>query len=359
MRLGLVVYGGLDATSGGFRYDRRLVAGLRERGHEVAVAALPWDGYGRNLLDNVDSEIRTDLRALDVDVLLQDELCHPSLAWHNRRLEGTPVVSVVHHLRSSEPHPAPRNVVYRTVERLYLRTVDAFVYNTDATRATVEELVGPTEGVLAPPAGDHFDPDPSRDRIRERAREPGPLRVAFVGSVVPRKGLHTLVRGLAEHVDAGWTLTVVGDPTVDEQYARQVRTLVDDLEVGAAVEFAGRLPDEELAARLRRSHVLAVPSTYEGFGMVYLEGMGFGLPAIATSAGGASEVVTDGTTGFLVPPEDPGAVGEAVDALATDRDLLAEMGVAARNRFEAHPSWNDVVDRVERFLETVRATASR
>lgn len=357
MRLGLVVYGELDATSGGFRYDRRLVAGLRERGHEVTVLALSWDSYGRNLLDNVDPGVRADLRALEVDVLLQDELCHPSLVWHNRRLGETPVVSVVHHLRSSEPRAL--EAVYRAVERQYLRTVDAFVYNTGATRATVEELVGPTDGVVAPPAGDHFDPEPSRERIRERAREPGPLRVAFVGSVVPRKGLDVLVRGLAGHADAGWTLTVVGDPTVDEAYARRVRKLVDALEVGDAVEFAGRLPDGELAARLRESQVLAVPSTYEGFGMVYLEGMGFGLPAIATAAGGASEVVTDGTTGFLVPPDDPGAVGEAVDALASDRDRLAEMGVVARERFEAHPSWSDVVDRVEQFLETVRATASR
>jgi glycosyltransferase involved in cell wall biosynthesis len=356
MRLGLVVYEGLDATSGGFRYDRRLVAGLRDRGHEVTVVALSRDGYGRNLLDNVDRGIRARLGDLDVDVLLQDELCHPSLAWHNRRLSGTPVVSIVHHLRSSEPRPIPERAVYRAVERRYLRTVDAFVYNTDVTRTTVERLVGPTEGVVAPPAGDHFDPDLSRERIDERAHQPGPLRVAFVGSIVPRKGLHTLVRGLADHAEAGWTLTVVGDPTVDERYARRVRALVAALEVGDAVEFAGRVPDGELAGRLRRSHVLAVPSTYEGFGMVYLEGMGFGLPAIATAAGGASEVVTDGTTGFLVPPEEPGAVGEAVDALATDRDLLATVGVAARDRFEAHPSWTEVVDQVEQFLE---ATADR
>lgn len=352
MRFGLVVYDGLDETTGGYVYDRRLVAALRERGHPVRVVDLPRRSYGRRLLDNHDAELLERLASADVDVLLQDELCHPSLVGHNRRL-ATPVVAVVHHLRCREPWPARRRELYRAVERRYLETVDAFVYNGATTRSTVEELVGPTDGVVAPPAGDRFDPDADPDRIEARAHDPGPLRVAFVGSVVPRKGLDTLVEGLARLDPGRWSLTAVGDLTADGAYADRVSRLVGELDVAESVELAGRLPDRDLAAVLRRSHLLAVPSAYEGFGIAYLEGMSFGLPAVASSAGGANEFVTDGENGFLVPPGDPGAVAAAVRSVAGDRDLLADMGRAARATYEAHTSWEATVDDVEAFLRTL------
>jgi glycosyltransferase involved in cell wall biosynthesis len=150
--------------------------------------------------------------------------------------------------------------------------------------------------------------------------------------------------------DGAWSLTLVGDRGVDPDYAARVDGLVESLGVGDAVTVAGRLPEAELAATLRGSHVLAIPSAYEGYGIAYLEGMGYGLPAVASAAGGAREVVADGETGFLVPPDDPDAVASAVGTLADDRDRLAEMGVAARRRFEAHPTWDDAAETVEAYL---------
>ncbi|MDS0476344.1 glycosyltransferase family 4 protein [Natrinema sp. 1APR25-10V2] len=358
MRLGLVVYDGLGRTSGGYRYDRRIVAGLRDRGHEVTVVPIPRDGYGTNLLDNLSPEVAADLTALDVDVLLQDELCHPSLVRHNRRRDDdVPVVSIVHHLRCRESRSTWRNALVRAIERRYLETVDAFVYNSDPTRETVEGLVDPKPSVVAPPGGDHVDPGVTRERIRSRAREPGPLRVVFVGTLVERKGLHTLLRGLAALPADEWSLTVVGDPTVDREYVRRIDRLVSALSVERSVTFAGRLSDDALSSTLREGHLLAVPSNYEGFGIVYLEGMGFGLPALASAAGGAREVVTDGKTGRLVPPGEPRTVAEAVGSFATDRERLAEMGVAARDAYDAHPTWADAVDRVETFATGMRKIA--
>ncbi|TKX77220.1 glycosyltransferase, partial [Halorubrum sp. SD626R] len=85
----------------------------------------------------------------------------------------------------------------------------------------------------------------------------------------------------------------------------------------------------------------------------YLEGMAFGLPAVASRAGGASDVVTDGETGFLITPDDPGGVADALDALASDPDRLAEMSRAARRRYERHPDWRETTARVRRHLAAV------
>ncbi|QWC19579.1 glycosyltransferase family 4 protein [Halorubrum sp. 2020YC2] len=353
MRIGFALYGSLDERSGGFRYDRKLVEGLRRAGDAVEVVELPWRAYPRGLLDNASPALRDRLR-VDVDVMLQDELAHPSLLLANRDLPF-PVVGVVHHLRASEPRRL--SPLYRAVERRYLATLDGVACNSAATRDAVAALgVDPEATVVAPPAGDRFDPAIDDAAIGARAAslagpDPGPLRVAFVGNVAPRKGLDTLVEGVAR-AEAAVELTVVGR-AVDEGHVADVRRLVRERGLGERVRFAGRLSDADLADALRASHVLAVPSRYEGFGIVYLEGMSFGLPAVASRAGGADETVADGETGVLVDPDDPAAVARALDGFAADPERLAEMGRAARRRYERHPGWEETTARVRRLLAAV------
>ncbi|MFC6756215.1 MULTISPECIES: glycosyltransferase family 4 protein [Haloarcula] len=347
MRVGLTLYGSLDERSGGFRYDRQLVAGLRRAGDTVEVVELPWRDYGRGLLDNASRDLRRRLD-VDVDVMLQDELAHPSLVRTNRHL-SYPVVSVVHHLRASEPRPF--RSLYGAVERRYLDTVDGVVCNSTTTQSVVTDLgVDAGSTVVAPPAGDRFDPAIDPARIDTRAHE-GPLRLVFVGNIEHRKGLDTLVDGLAA-ADADAELTVVGRP-VEERYARSVRSRVHEAGLEDRVRFTGRLSDDALASTLDAGHALALPSRYEGFGIVYLEGMSFGLAALASRAGGASDVVTDGETGALVDPDDPAAVAAAIETLAGDRDRLAAMGRAARQRYESHPDWDETTARVRGLLSAV------
>jgi glycosyltransferase involved in cell wall biosynthesis len=348
MRVGLTLYGSLDEQSGGFRYDRRLVEGLRCAGDTVELVELPWREYYRGLLDNWSRDVRQRID-VDVDVMLQDELAHPSLVRANRALTY-PIVSVVHHLRASEPRRlAP---LYRVVERRYLDTVDAAVCNSHPTQSVVRGL-GVDRTVVAPPAGDRFDPAIDSGGIDRRA-EGTPLRVVFVGTISPRKGLDTLVEGLGR-TDADIALTVVGTPA-DEGHIGRVRAAVREHGLDDRVSFRGRLPDAELAGVLESSHVLAVPSRYEGFGIVYLEGMSYGLPALASRAGGASDLVTDGETGALVDPDDPAAVARELTRFATDRDRLAAMGRAARARYEVHPDWAETTARVRRLLAEVSGT---
>lgn len=356
MRVGLVVYGSLTTTTGGFLYDRRLVEHLQAAGDAVEVISLPRRSYARGLLDNLDVGLRRRLSTASVDVLVQDELCHPSLFWLNRRLEaGTPVVSVVHHLRSSEPHAALRRWLYRRVERRYLRTVDGVVATNRAAREAAERLGTDAPGVVAYPGTGRFDPDVRPADVDDRAHEPGPLRVLFVGTLVPRKGAHVLVRGLARLPEKAWRLTIIGDRTAAPAYVARLERTVDRLGLRDAVALTGAVPEKELEIHLREGHVLAVPSTYEGFGMAYLEGMGFGLVPLATAAGGASELVTDGETGLLVPPADAGAVARRLAPLLEDRDRLASLGRAATHRYEVHPTWDESMAAVRELVATVAA----
>jgi glycosyltransferase involved in cell wall biosynthesis len=218
----------------------------------------------------------------------------------------------------------------------------------------VEKLVGREKpSVLAYPGANRFDIRLGREDLAARSHEPGPLRVLFLGNAIPRKGLHTLLAALALLPRENWRLTVAGSLKVDAAYVRQIQRQIADAGLSGQVEFTGPLEEEQLAARLAESHVLAVPSSYEGFGIVYLEGMAFGLPALATTAGGAVEIITSGQDGFLVPPGDVSALAGHLRALIDDRDLLLAMNLAAQDRFAAHPTWEDAGAAVHNFLQSM------
>jgi glycosyltransferase involved in cell wall biosynthesis len=358
MRIALVIYGSLETISGGYLYDRKLVEHLRRQGEEVEVVSLPWRSYASHLADNLSAELARRLARLDVDILLQDELNHPSLFGLNRRIRQDtqghklPIAAIVHHLRCSELHPASLLPLYRWVERSYLLSLDGLIYNSQTTRQSVARLTGQqTPGVIAYPAGDQFQPQIDPAQIRTRALEPGPLRVLFVGNLIRRKGVDLLLAALSRMPPGAATLTVVGGSSSDPAYARSLRRQAAASDLSRWVTFLGPLQGAQLAAQYRMHQVLAVPSSYEGFGIAYLEGMGFGLPAVATDRGAAGEVITHGENGFRVPPGDVDALRDVLHRLAEHRETLAAMGLAARQRFLRHPTWEQTGAVIHAYLK--------
>jgi glycosyltransferase involved in cell wall biosynthesis len=363
MDIGLLIYGNLDTVSGGYLYDRKLVDYLHACGDKVYILSLPWRGYFRHLGDNFSARLLARLVGLEVDVLLQDELNHPSLFWLNSQLRGAvsyPLVSIVHHLRSSELRPTWQNALYRQVERRYLSSLDGLIFNSQTTRAAVQALgVEERPFVVAQPAGDRLDSAISEDDIRFRAvNEPaGPLRLVFLGNVIERKGLHHLLASLAHLPPYIWTLRVIGSLDFEPAYSRRVRQQAQDLGFDDRVTFLGTQDDQLLSDELRFAHLMVVPSSYEGFGIVYLEGMGFGLPAIAGNQGGAGEIITHDKNGFMVDPQNPAELADILTDLHQNRYRLARLGLSARLRYQVHPTWEDSGSAIRSFLLSLKARA--
>ena len=99
--------------------------------------------------------------------------------------------------------------------------------------------------------------------------------------------------------------------------------------------------------------MLIVPSSYEGFGIVYLEGMAFGLPAIGTTAGAAGEIIQHEKTGFLINPSDSETLATYISQLATNRNLLTDLSLNARKRYIQQPSWNKTAGQIRAFLQNM------
>jgi len=355
MHLALVIYGSLDILTGGFIYDRYLVEALRRRGHRVEVVGLPRGRYALSLADNFCRKLQARLLSGGWDLLLQDELCHPSLLRLNQRLRvrgRTPIVGIVHQVLCRQPRSRILNRAFRWAESRYLRTVDGLLFTSHATCRLAEPLIGAARPrQVAAPGGDRLGRIPSAELIDERSRSAGPLEILFVGHLSPVKGLHGLLEslgGLPRHI---WRLTVAGSLTADRAYARRIRAALAALDLMRQVHCLGLVEGAGLRELLARSHVFAMPFAHEGFGIAALEAMAFGVPVIGSTVGGAGEFVRHQVNGFLVAPGDRQAVGRHLELLYQDRNRLAAMGRAALDTFLARPTWEQSMECACRFLE--------
>jgi glycosyltransferase involved in cell wall biosynthesis len=344
MRIGLIIYGSLDTLSGGYLYDRKLVDYLRSRGDTVEIISLPWRNYVAHLTDNFQFRLPKDL-----DTLIQDELNHPSLILANRGEHPYPIISLVHHLRCSELRPDWQNALYRTVEKTYLQSVDGFIFNSKTTEGVVSNLLATRKpGMVAHPPTDRFGDPVSEDEIAERAKG-SDFRILFLGNVIHRKGLHTLLKAVSPQ-PTECRVDVIGSLSSEPHYVKQIQAYIVRNHLSGFVLLHGSLDKEPLIEILKQAHVLVVPSSYEGFGIVYLEGMCFGLPAIGTTAGAANEIIQDGVDGFLIEPEDAPALADRLRVLNEQRDVLIRMSRAARARYLRQPKWEETAGKIREFL---------
>ena len=167
-----------------------------------------------------------------------------------------------------------------------------------------------------------------------------PTFVGVVTRITPEKGIHYLVRAMAElkktpsNKSNNIKLLIVGGPYFqkDHDYMDSLKQEVADLRVADSVIFTGFLPDTRVVTSLL--DIVLVPSIIpEACPRTIIEAMAVGKPVIATPLGGSKELVTH-ETGILVPPENAEAIASAIAELAADREQLAEMGKASRQRAE-------------------------
>lgn len=148
---------------------------------------------------------------------------------------------------------------------------------------------------------------------------------ASLGRLQYEKGFDLLVQAMAQ-LQGEARLLLGGPGPLAEALAQQVK----ELGLEETVDLVGFVSD--VPAFLSRSGLFVLASRSEGLGLVLVEAMAAGRPVVATRVGGISEVVVDGETGLLVPPEVPSALAEAIRRLLADRDLAARMGEAGRRR---------------------------
>jgi glycosyltransferase involved in cell wall biosynthesis len=244
---------------------------------------------------------------------------------------GTPIKIMS---RRSLSHYRQRRPLLARIESKLHRHMDAVIGN---SRAVVEELAAEDlprgklkliyNGVETESAR------PEREEARQTLGiEPSALVGVIVANLIAYKGHEDAIEGLARvapQLPSGWRLLCAGR---DEGLRAKLEALANARGVGANIQFMGERDD---VPRLLAAADFAVLSSWEeGFSNVILEAMSAELPMVVTRVGGNPEAVLHERTGFVVPPRDPSALGEAVLRLARDPGLRERFGRAGRARVE-------------------------
>lgn len=346
MRVAKVVIGDINALTGGYLYEKKLVEYLRTRGVEADVVSLPNLPYA--LLPLCNLWLGYHLRGRNYDVVIEDEMAHSAVWLYNlwsRHVGKHRVVAIVHMFRSIACEGEWQEPFIRLMEKAMLRSSDLVVANSGHTREQAQRMGVRPDAVTVVYPG--FDTNLVRPRP---SRESDEVRLLFVGNLDPRKGLETLVDAflLLDRPNVG--LDVVGDEAFYPRYARRVRRKASQGKLESRIRFHGRVGREAVAEFYSQADVFVLPASYEPFGIVFAEAMSFGLPVIAANAGGVPELVEHGRNGLLVPPGDVDALAGAIDTLVSDVQLRHQLGERSYERSRQLNTWEDCFQAIHGHL---------
>ena len=344
-RFAFAVPGDLATPTGGYAYDRRMIAELGELGWRIDLLDLgegfPWPGQATR------ETARTRLLAIPAGrTIVVDGLALGVLPEAAAQLsDHHPLLALVHHPLALEAGLSIEQAdALRASERAALAAVQGVVVTSAATARLVAADYGvPAERITVARPGS--DPAPLAQGSQD-----GIVRLLSVGAVVPRKGFAVLIAALATLPDLNWQLTIAGDRTRDRDAAAQLDADIARHALENRVTVLGAVSPPRLAALYAEADMFVLASHFEGYGMAYAEAVAHGLPVIGTNAGAIPETVP-ADAGLLVAPGDIPALAHALRRVIGDAALRRQLASAARAAAPQFPTWRQSAEIFARALE--------
>lgn len=358
MRIAFITVGDTRRLTGGYLYHARLIDGLRRRSDTVDELSPSGAELGQQLAASADWGEQWDIDRYDVvvvDALARGLVARHADSWRARK----PLVVLVHQLPGEAQEltalpgrpddGAAERAVERELEAPLLRADWLIAVSGHGRRLLLERGVSPTRISVV---------SPGFDRLAAPAFTPPragrPLRVLCVAQWIERKGILDLVLAWTSLNPRDAVLELIGETDADRAYAAQVYTAI--AAAPPTIVARGTISDDELRNAYLAADVFALPTRFEGYGMVFAEALAFGLPVVACSTGPLPELLGS-EAALLTPPGDTAALAAALGRLLADEPLRSSMASAARRRALELPGWADTVDGFRAAL--VRVTAGR
>lgn len=344
-RVAFAIPGDLATWTGGYVYDRRVIAELRRLGWDVDVVPL-GDGFPTPSHEQIEAASRRLLagpsdRPIVIDGLAFGVLPEAAASLHSAR----PVVALVHHPLASETGLA-RGMAerFRDSERSALAAAHFVITTSDATADLLM---------------DRFDVPRDRLRVIQPGTDRTPysigvggrrLQLLSVGAIVPRKGFDVLVEALAGLTDLSWQLAIVGDRSRDPEAVERLEALVAGRRLEDRIRSTGKVSSECLATHYARADLFVLASHFEGYGMAYAEAIAHGLPIVGTTGGAIPQTVPS-SAGRLVPPGNVDALAKALREVMESEAARRALAAGARAAAAALPSWAQCGEKFARVLD--------
>ena len=255
------------------------------------------------------------------------------------------LVILVNSLNFAYRRWAVKNIVDRTVSRLFLGLADAVLTSGSALTRELVNLGVPRDRIRAVPPALRAEFQRFLPPCAGRRCSHG-IAILWVGRVHPIKGLEYLLEAVAGLKDLPEVrLRLIGDDRLVPRYTWRLRNLIRRAGIAERVEFSGRIDAVEVVAgAYAAADIFVLPSLWDTSPIAVMEAMCFGLPVVATAAGGAGEWVENGVNGFVVPPRDSASLATAIRRLVEDAALRQRMGEASAQRSLAYRdrTWHEV-----------------
>jgi glycosyltransferase involved in cell wall biosynthesis len=257
----------------------------------------------------------------------------PRAALVGRIASALTGVRMVHHLHSPtsrDSDVALRNKINTLIENLSIRNARALIAVSHGLAEYLRDQHFPKEKIHVVPNG-----VPTFGSLPVRSRPKGEWVIGCIALFRPRKGIEILIEALARlnEADLPCRVRAVGS-FIAPTYEIQTKALVRRLGLQNRIDWIGFVPDVNL--ELMKMDLIALPSLFgEGMPMVVLEAMSAGVPAVASSVGGVTDVIEHGRSGILVPPDDPRALANALSSVMLGHYDWAELRTQARARQQA------------------------
>jgi len=339
-----------DEIGGAHIHVHDLAAWLLEQGHDIRVfvggrgvfteklkrSAIPFESlkYLKRPISPISDvlgvfEIAKRLKAFQPDLVSIHSAKAGILARLACMVTKQPCVFTAHGWSFADGVTSPASVLFRFLEKALAPVSQRIITVCESDRAlALDHGVGEPHKVTTIHNGMPWLPAPEA-RPTEQPPETGP-RLVMVARFEGQKDHRTLLNALATLRDLPWSLDLVGDGPLQAE----VKKLTDELDITSRVHFLGRRQD--VPQILEEADIFVLTTNWEGFPRSIIEAMRAGLPVVATDVAGTSESVTEGETGYLIPPNDTGACARRLSALIESADHRRELGARGREHFERH-----------------------
>ncbi|HEY4341088.1 MAG TPA: glycosyltransferase family 4 protein [Steroidobacteraceae bacterium] len=342
--LQFVVPGDLQTPTGGYVYDRRMIAGLRTLGWRVTIHSLD-ESFPRPTAAALDSAQEIFAQLPDQALVLVDGLALGAMPHivhsHAKRLR---LLALIHHPLAAESGLAPEAALdLARSEHLALQAMRHVLVTSRATQRALlaYDVAAQRVSVVEPGT----DAAPLAPRRRGEI-----LNLLCVATLTPRKGHDLLFEALAP-LPPHWHLICAGSMTRSPDTVAALRQQLRRLNLGPRVVLAGEVSGAALAQLFAEADLFVLPTRFEGYGMAVAEALAHGLPVISTRVGAIPELVGR-HAGLLVATEDVGMLRAALDRVLSEPDLLNALAGGAEAVRTRLPRWPDSCAAMSQVLDS-------
>jgi len=347
-RVVFAVPGDLATPTGGYAYDRSIIAELRHIGWSVEVLDIGSDFPRPSARTLKEAGARLARVPADLPIVI-DGLAFgamPELAAELARAH--PLIALVHHPLALETGlSAGEADRFRESERAALATASGVIVTSPSTaRLLAADYRVASEDIAVVLPG-------NERRAPTRGSSDGVAALLAVGSLVPRKGYDVLVAALGGLRDLSWRLTIAGDRSRDAATPRRLETEIRRLDLVDRIKVLGAVSEQRLAELYTEADLFVLASRFEGYGIAFAEAIAHGLPVIGTTAGAIPDTVPV-QAGLLVPPDDADALARALRQVIAHPEERRRLAAGARAAAARLPTWRQSAVQFAQAIEAAR-----